>query len=167
MRNVSYTIEQARTQRAASANALIDDEAEHGATSNRIAARDYRNACALVVKLELEQFRADCPPQDFTDAALLAVLSDEEDLDEKHLKKLNAAAPSRYTTLERIDAEMAVILAHEKWRIVFHRKDRRPGIKRRAKRKALVHGDKIKTSRTIRVGGERVPVLRYAAKVKP
>lgn len=144
---LSYTIEQAKAQARVFGEALIDAEAAHGAgVSDEVLqgfATDYRNACALVVKIELDNLRAERPPQDFTDGALLNALTGELLLDEKHLKKLNAAGPSHYTILEHIDATFAVTLADGKWSIVFHRKDRRP--------------DRPQFT-TLR--GERIPIIR-------
>ena len=163
MRNDLYTVEQAKAQARIPRDALIDAEGDESTSDAvlRDCARDYWNACAFAVNVELDHFRADCPPQDFTDDALADALFDELDLDEKHLKKLNAGC---YTTLERIDAEFAVALADGKFGIVCNRKDRRPDMVRRGKRAALVHGDKIKTGKFKRINGERVPVLRTVRK---
>jgi hypothetical protein len=145
MRNALHTIEQAKAQARVFGDALIDAEGDE-VVSSKVrdgCANDYRDACALVVKIELAQFRAERPPQDFTDTALLDALSDEHDLDEKHYKKLKNAGPSLCTTREEIDAEFAVVLAQGKWSIVFRRKDRRP--------------DRPQFT-TLR--GERIPIVR-------
>lgn len=160
MRNALYTIDHAKTQARVFGDAL-DAAVANGATGKVLQgfAIDYWNACAFATNVELDHLRAE--PPSCGDAALDDNLWHEYWLDKTHLEKLNAAGPSHYTIREHIDASFAAILSKEKWGIVFDRIDAKP---RRGKRKALVHGDKIKTGQYVCIDGERVPVLR---KMKP
>ena len=156
---LSYTIEQAKTQVEVFGSALDNVEAA-GAVGDVLAGFtwDYYRACYRVAEHELDQFIAKRKPwSQFLEDHLKVAW----DINQRELERGRPTDTKR----QHVDAEIAVHLAKAKYTIIVKMPhDTEPSPTRRGKRTALVHGNKIKTGRFVRIAGDRVPVLRTVRK---
>lgn len=157
MHEVSYTLNAAKNQRDILGDALDTAEAS-GAVDIPAIVYAYHRASVAAVDLELALLQAE--PPSGGDGALYDNLWMEHAAKRDALAALDCAACTRR---EYIDAHVAAMLTKERWGIVCDRIEAKGtyGVgTRRGKRRALMHGNKIKTGKFVRINGERVPVLR-------